>query len=147
MFPALLICHTLCTVQELHQERVRMFRKRLLSTWAFWQVISHLASSTLTRTLELVHNQKMVFNGGKRKNHYSSFRKSYKLISASLSIEDSVFLQLLWLCAICTECVCVRVCVSMHNSAARVSACVRRCACVDTRPYETGLSVDIQFSE
>lgn len=85
MFAALLVCRTLCAVlQELHGGREgrgggvgvwglggdcmlyakKKEKKGPFQREHFWQVISHLASSTLTCTLESAHNQKMVLNEG-----------------------------------------------------------------------------------
>lgn len=82
MFAALLVCRMLCAVlrelvglraarkEDEEEEEGPAFvcciqkKKGPFQRQHFWQVISHLCSSTLTCTLESAHNQKMVLNGG-----------------------------------------------------------------------------------
>lgn len=99
MFAALLVCRTLCAVlQELHGGREGGAEG--VGGGGLY-VVCHLASSTLMRTLESAHNQKIVLNEGwegggvKKKIVILHLESSTNSSARGPSSEDSVPLQLL----------------------------------------------------
>lgn len=132
--PALLICHTLYTVQELHWEQVHMICKRPPFNTHFWQAIRPAANSAVT-SLELIDNTKIVL----------SMENIVVLHLLSLLNSSAQLVPLRIKCCSCYYVLCA---LDAHmNNLASHRTCVRVliCAYEGVHPCEMRLSVDRVF--